>query len=139
MAKSRRQQSMLGRSVKRESLIVVRPALRNVSRFQQGRAHEAMPDHARDCRPLLLGERKELRRKLAHHVAVERHITRGPEAVEDREQQQGIFGRLSECFSLFDQQTCPTNQEMQLRLIDWHFFGDGCYPEIIMGSIWVAR
>ena len=25
-----------------------------------------MPDHERDCRPLLLGERQELRRKLAH-------------------------------------------------------------------------
>jgi hypothetical protein len=35
--------------------------------------------------PLFLGERQELRRKLVHHVAVERHIVRDPEAVEDRE------------------------------------------------------
>ena len=59
---------------------------------------------------LLLGERQELRRKLAHHVAVERHEVRDPEAVEDREQQQRVFGRLSERFSLFDQQTCPLRQ-----------------------------
>ena len=48
----------------------------------------AMPNHERDRRSLLLGERQELRRKLAHNVAVERHIVRDPEAVEDREQQQ---------------------------------------------------
>ena len=30
-------------------------------------------DHKRSCRLLLLGERQELRRKLAHHVAIERH------------------------------------------------------------------
>ena len=66
-----------------------------------------MPDHQRDGRPLLLGERQELRRKLAHRVAIERDIVRDPEAVEDREQQQRVFGRLSERFSLLDQQTCP--------------------------------
>ena len=96
---------MLGGIVKRERLIEVRSALRDVSRSHQGRAHEAMPDHERSCRPLLLGERQELRRELAHQVAVERHEVRDPEAVEDREQQQRVFGRLPECFSLFDQQT----------------------------------
>ena len=45
-------------------------------------------------------------RKLAHHIAVECHKVRGPEAVEDREQQQRVFGRFSERFSLLDQQTC---------------------------------
>ena len=66
-------------------------------------------------RPLLLGERQELRRKLAHHVAVERHEVRDPEAVEDREQQQRVFGRLSERFSLFDQQTCPLRSRLGFR------------------------
>ena len=74
-----------------------------------------MPDHERDCCPLLLGERQELRRKLAHHVAVERHIVRDPEAVEDREQQQRVFGRLSERFSLFDQQTCLLRSRLGFR------------------------
>ena len=66
-------------------------------------------------RPLLLGERQELRRKLAHHVAIERHNVRDPEAVEDREQQQRVFGRLSERFSLFDQQTCPLHSRLGFR------------------------
>ena len=48
-------------------------------------------------------------------VAVERHIVRDPEAVEDREQQQRIFGRLSERFSLFDQQTCPLRSRLGFR------------------------
>ena len=82
---------------------------------QQGNAHEAMPDHERDCCPLLLGERQELRRKLAHHVAVEGHVVRDPEAVEDREQQQRVFGRLSERFGLFDQQTCPLRSRLGFR------------------------
>ena len=67
----------------------------------------AMPDHERDCRFLLLGKRQELRRKLAQRIAVERDEVRDPEAVEDREQQQRVFGRLSERLSLLDQQTCP--------------------------------
>ena len=106
---------MLGRIVKRDRLIEMRSAFRDVSRKQQGNAHEAMPDHERDGRPLLLGERQELRRKLAHHVAVERHKVRDPEAVEDREQQQWIFGRLSERFSLFDQQACPLDSRLGFR------------------------
>ena len=47
--------------------------------------------------------------RFAQHVAVERHIVRHPEAVEDREQQQRIFRRLSERLSLFDQKTRPLN------------------------------
>ena len=43
-----------------------------------------MPEHKRNGRPLLLGESKEPRRELTHHVAVERHKVRDPEAVEDR-------------------------------------------------------
>ena len=106
---------MLGRIVKRDRLIEMRPALRDVSRHQQGDTHQAMPDHERDCRPLLLGERQELRRKLAHLVAIERHIVRDPEAIEDREQQQRVFGRLAERFSLFDQQACPLRSRLGFR------------------------
>ena len=68
-----------------------------------------------DGRSLFLGERQELRRKLAHHIAIECHEVRGPEAVEDREQQQRVFGRLSERFSLFDQQTCPLHGRLGFR------------------------
>ena len=47
--------------------------------------HQAMPDHQRNRRGLFLRERQELRRKLAHHVAVECDVVRHPEAVEDGE------------------------------------------------------
>ena len=72
-------------------------------------------DHERHRRPLLLGERQELSRKLAHHVAVERDKVRDPEAVEDREQQQRVFRRLSERFSLFDQQRARSSSRPGFR------------------------
>ena len=46
----------IGRTVKRERLIEMRSALRDVSRERQGSAHEAMPNHELDYRLLLLGE-----------------------------------------------------------------------------------
>ena len=49
------------------------------------------------------------------HVAIECYCVRDPEAVEDREQQQWIFGRLSERVSLFDQQTCPLCSRLSFR------------------------
>ena len=74
-----------------------------------------MPDHERDGRPLLLCERQELRRELAHSVAVERHKARDPEAVEDREQRQWIFGRLSQRFRLLDQWSRPLHGRLGVR------------------------
>ena len=75
----------------------------------------AMPDHERDCRSLLLGERQKLRRKIATDIPIECHKARDPDAVEDREQQQRVFGRLSERFSLFDQQACPFHGRLGFR------------------------
>ena len=63
----------------------------------------------------LLGQCENLCRKVAHHVAVERDQARDPEAVEDREQQQWIFGRFSERFGLFDQQTSPFRSRLGFR------------------------
>ena len=51
----------------------------------------------------------------SRNVAIERHKVRDPEAVEDRKQQQRVFGRLSERFSLFDQQTCPLHCRLGFR------------------------
>src|SRR5215472_4814760 len=65
-----------------------------------------MPNHERDCRPLLFRERQELRREIAKRVAIECRKARDTDAIEDREQQQRIFGRLSQRFSSLDQQTC---------------------------------
>src|SRR6516225_8283634 len=93
----------------------MRPALRDVPSTKQGNAHNAMPDHERDYRPLLLGERKELRCKLTHHVAVERDPVRDPESIEDRKQCQRVFQRLSERFGSFDQQTCPLRSRLSFR------------------------
>ena len=74
-----------------------------------------MPDHERASRPLLLGERQELCCKLERHVAIECDKVGDPEAIEDREQQQRVFGRLSERFSLFDQQTRPLLSRLGFR------------------------
>ena len=74
-----------------------------------------MPDHERDRRSLLLGKRQELRCKIEHHITVERSAVCDPNAVEDREQQQRVFGRLTERFSLFDQQTCPLHSRLGFR------------------------
>src|ERR1700720_3018132 len=65
-----------------------------------------MPSHERNCRPLLLRQRQELRREIATGIAIECPHVRYKEGPEDREQQQRIFGRLSQRFGLLDQQTC---------------------------------
>ncbi len=74
-----------------------------------------MPDHQRDGRPLLLGKRQELGRKLTHDVAVERHKIRDPEAVENGKQQQRIFRRFPKRFGLFDQQACLLHRRLGFR------------------------
>src|SRR5262245_31961679 len=76
------QGTMLGGIIKRERLIIVGPASRDVSRVRQGDSHEAMPDHERDCCPLLLRERQKLRCKTAYHVAAERHVVCDPKGIE---------------------------------------------------------
>src|SRR5947199_10337620 len=68
-----------------------------------------MRHHEWPRRPLLICESQEMESKLTHHVAVERYKIRDPKTVKNREQQHWIFGRLSERFSLFDQQSCPLN------------------------------
>ena len=60
---------MLGSIVKRNSLIEVRSTFRQGSDTQQGSAHEAMANHARDRRALLLGEGEELRVTMPSSIA----------------------------------------------------------------------
>src|SRR6516225_2311013 len=71
-----------------------------------------MPDHERDGRALLLGERKEMICQIAADIAVKNYIVRSPETIEDQEQQQWIVGRLSESFSLFDQELRPFHSRL---------------------------
>ena len=72
--------------------------------MKEGQTHLAMADHQRASRALCLGQRQKLGGKLSHHVAVEGDKVRDPKAIKDREQQQGIFRRLSARVRLFDQQ-----------------------------------
>ena len=74
-----------------------------------------MSGHERPRRPLLICEGEELDSKLTHHVAVECYKARDPQAVKYGEQQQWIFGRLSQRFSLFDQQTGLLNSSLEVR------------------------
>ena len=76
---------MLDTVVKRDRLIQIPPSFRDVSRQQQGTAHDAMPNHERSGRTLFFGKRQDLSRQLARRVAVERHKVRGQQAIEDRE------------------------------------------------------
>jgi hypothetical protein len=65
--------------------------------------------------PCFSASRQELLCKFAHQAAVEGRAACDPEAVEDGEQQQRVFGGLTERFSLFDQQTCPLRGRLGLR------------------------
>jgi hypothetical protein len=96
-------------------MIKMRFRLRDAASIQQRQAHGAMPDHERDCRTLLLGERQKVSRQIANDVGIERHIVCQPETIEGREQQQRDFGGLSERFGLFDQEACPLRSRSGFR------------------------
>src|SRR6516165_4086944 len=106
--------------------------------------HETMTHHeGDDSRRLLLRQRQELRRKLAHHVAVDRYMARNPKAVENREQQQRVFYRLSKRFSFFDQQTCSLLGRLGFRrsiasdMDKWGYERD-LKPDLIATQSWCA-
>ena len=65
--------------------------------------------------PLFFGKRQEMVGEIAHDIGIECQQVRAPDAVEDRKQQQRIFGRLSQGFSLFDQQTRPLRSRLGFR------------------------
>ena len=58
---------------------------------------------------------QELRRKLAHSIAVECDIVRDPEAVEDRKQQQRVFGRLPSASACSISTTRPLRSRLGFR------------------------
>jgi len=53
--------------------------------------------------------------KIARDVALKRHRVRDPEAVQDREQQQRVFGALAERFSFFNQKMCLLRRGLGFR------------------------
>src|SRR5271166_3051899 len=65
-----------------------------------------MPEHERYRGSLFLSKRQELRREVATDIAVERHEVCHPETVEDGEQQQWVFGGLTQRFRSLDKQAC---------------------------------
>jgi len=83
----------------------MRPGSRRVARTHRGNTHDAVRNEERRRRCILLRQRQELCRKLAHRAAVERYIFPDPVAIEDGKEQQRIFQRLPECFRLANQQT----------------------------------
>jgi hypothetical protein len=105
LAKSRREGTMLGSIVKRYPLIEVRSSFRDLSSKQQATAQKIMPQHPRKRGPLFLSKLQDLGAEITSNIAIESRKVQDAEAIEDREQQQRIFGRLSKRISLFEQQT----------------------------------
>ena len=89
---------MFRRIVEPNRHIAVCTAFPYLPRIQQGPAHDAMPYHERNRRSLLLSECQELRCEITADVAIERVMVGDPEAIENREQNQWVFGSLSERF-----------------------------------------
>ena len=84
-----------------------------------------MPNHERNGRLFLLGKCEELRRELAQHGTVKGQIAQDPKAIENREEQQRVLDRFSDCLSLFDQQMCPFYRRLWFpaRNILWYASG----------------
>ena len=61
------------------------------------------------------GNSQELRRRFAHHFAIECDEVGDRDAEEDRQQEERVFESLSSLFSLFDQQTCPLYSLLRFR------------------------
>src|SRR5262249_39135534 len=71
--------------------------------------------HERNPRALLLGECQEPRREVAANITIKCLNVRDPETVEDREEQQRLFGRLSEGPRSLDEQACLIERSLSLR------------------------
>ena len=76
---------MFNRIVKPYRAFGMRSCFREVANMRQGNTHKAMSYHERNRCPLPLGERQNLRRKLAHERTIECDEVYDPEAVEHRE------------------------------------------------------
>ena len=114
LAKSRRQRTMLGRIVKRDHAIEMRSAFRNVSRIQQGMPIRRCPIMSGTVAPCFSASARNCAAS-SRTMSPLNATVRDPEAVENREQQQRVFGRLSERFGLLDQQTCPFRRRLGFR------------------------
>jgi hypothetical protein len=62
-----------------------------------------VPDHEHDVISMCLGKRQEACGTLARQVGVGFDNVRGKQSLESPKQQLRILGRLTACFSLFNQ------------------------------------
>src|SRR6516162_2531680 len=74
-----------------------------------------MPAPKRDLISRFFGKHQELRGMLAPYVTVERCNVCVMQSGDSRQQLQQLVGRLTECFSPFDQQTCPLRGHLAFR------------------------
>jgi hypothetical protein len=81
---------MLGGIVKGNPPIKMLLRFRDHSGAQRRNTSDAMCYQERTRRSLFLGERQELRRKIATYIAVERHVVRGPEAIRAENSSSGL-------------------------------------------------
>jgi hypothetical protein len=93
---------MFQRIIERDRAIKVRSPFRRVPGEKQRHTSEAVPDHQWSCLPLFLSKRQELRGKFKDSGTVERYNIYHPKAVKDGEQQQRIFWRFANRFSVGD-------------------------------------
>ena len=95
--------------IKRNRLIEVGPSLGEVTRKEHGCAHHAVANHEWGCCSLFFGECQEFVCKVAYNITIACYITPNPEAVEDQEQQQRVFGSSSRpsAFSI-NRRACST-------------------------------
>ncbi len=100
---------MLGRIVERDRVIEMGASLCEVPGMQERQTHDAAPDHEGPGRALFFRQRRKLGGERTHHVAVEGDKVRDPHAIENGEQQHGIFSRLSESVRSFDEKTRPVD------------------------------
>src|SRR5215469_17201186 len=103
---------MLGWIVERHRPVTMRPTLREVARIYEGPTHHTMGHDERYRRAVLLGHRQELRRQSADDVAIECGCVRGPHAVQNRVQHQGVFGRLSKRLCPLQVEACSIERSL---------------------------
>ena len=74
---------MLGGIVKLNRPVEMSSRISELTRIQQGRAHQPVPGHNWPCSTLPLSAVEELLRKCEHDVTVEGDIVHDPVPVED--------------------------------------------------------
>jgi hypothetical protein len=73
------------------------------------------PNHAWNGGSMLLGNRQEIRSKVTKGIAIQCHKIWNPDAVQRREEQQWVFGCITERFGSFDQHACSFSSRPGIR------------------------